>query len=270
MRRTTIRAVALASTLALLPARAFGQHGHDPKLHVDTRWKECSFHLHSSLTQEAWHQFAAEAGLVVYFRPLTDARPMGAGRWEVSALQWGTAIDDADPAWNDTFVHPDSTHWLFDGSRLNIPGLMVRHGLTSRIDVGAYFTKSPGANYGFFGAQAQYQVVRDPKGNWDGAARLSVVSLYGPDDLDFMVVGMDLLASREIRLRWLSLSPYAGVSSYLANAHETSAAVDLADERVLGVQAMIGAAVRISVVRIGVEYSTARVGSRSLKVGVAF
>jgi hypothetical protein len=64
------------------------------------------------------------------------------------------------------------------------------------------------------------------------------------------------------------VSPYAGVSTYLSTSHEKTPAVALDDERVLGAQAMIGAAVQLSVARLGVEYNVARVPSLSLKVGI--
>lgn len=261
----TAAAIALAVTLSPTPTSA--QSGR-PKLHVNTKWEECSFQLHPSLTQAAWRQFTREAGLVVYFRPLADARPMGKGRLELSALQWTTGIDDADAAWNDTFVHPDSTHYLFEGSGQKIPGLMLRAGVSERTDVGVYFTKNPGANYGFVGGQVQYNLVQNASA-WDASARASFVSIYGPDDVSFGVYGVDLLASRTFALNsWAALSPYAGVSTYLSRAHEKSPAVALHDENVIGAQGMVGASVQVSKARLGVEYSVAKVPSFSLKLGV--
>src|SRR5688572_31792544 len=111
----------LPIALALVGAPALAQHNHgghshgdhhDVQLHVNPRWKECSFQLDASLTQNAWREFTKEAGLVVYFRSLTDAKPMGARNFELSLLQWETAFDDTKDAWNDTFVHPTETHWL--------------------------------------------------------------------------------------------------------------------------------------------------------------
>lgn len=270
MKRNIIDTYVVAVALALGPSAGFAQDGHHPKLHVNPKWKECSFQLDPSLTQRAWRQFTQEAGLVSYFRPLADARPMGAGKFELSALQWETGIDDHDNAWNDTFVHPDSTHWLLEGSGLTFPGFTVRAGVTDRIDVGAYYTRNPGANYGFYGGQVQYNVAQDTVKDWAASARLSLVSLYGPADLDFTVYGLDLVASREYAIKWATLSPYAGVSTYLSRSHETTAAVNLADENVMGVQAMVGAVAKISVARIAVEYNTAKVQSRSLKVGIGF
>jgi hypothetical protein len=194
---------------------------------------------------------------------------MGKWNFEVSMVQYQTGIDDTDAAWNDTFVHPDSTHWLFEGSGLKFPGLMLRAGVSGSTDVGLYLTKSSGANYGFVGAQLQQSLFPDTTNRWAAAARVSFVSMYGPDDLSFAVYGVDLIASRKLAVsRWAAVSPYLGVSTYLSTSHEKSAAVTLDDERVLGAQAMVGAAVQLSVARLGVEYNVAKVPSFSLKLGI--
>ena len=276
--------LAAASALAAFPAPALaqsvrpsfhmgGQHGGGeggPILHVNPRWRECSFQLDASLTQAAWHRFTGEAAVVTYFRPLTGAKPMGAGNFEVSLLQWETRIDASDAAWNDTFVHPDDEHWLFEGSGLEFPGLSVRAGVSSRMDVGVYVTKSPGANYGFYGGQVQQNLTREGPGKVSAAARLSFVSLYGPDDLDFSVYGADLLASREFSV-WgnrAALSPYTVVSATLGRSHEKSPVVDLEDESVFGAQAMVGVEARLWKVKMAAEYGFAEVSSFSMKLGV--
>lgn len=261
------------SLTALVAGTATAQHGHGPGpgpvLHVNPRWKECSFQLDGALTQRAWRQFTGEAGVVTYFRPLIDAAPMGKGRWELSAVQWKTGIDDADAAWNDTFVHPDSTHWLFEGSGLQFPGLTARVGVSDRTDVGVYFTKNPNANYGFYGVQVQQNVLNDVRGGWSASVRGSVVSLFGPEDVDFQVYGADLVASR--RILFLSdrvaLSPYASVSASLSRAHEKSDVVALDNERVTGVQATAGASLQVAGVRLAIETVAARVPNVSMKIG---
>jgi hypothetical protein len=269
MKRThSIIGAAMLAT-ALFQSPAVAQSHEEPHLHVNPRWKECSFQLAPTLTQSAWHQFTREAGLVTYFRPLADARPMGKGNFDVSVVQWETGIDDSEPAWNDTFVHPDSTHWLLEGEGLKFPGLMLRGGLTSTTDVGVYLTKAPGANYGFYGAQVQRSLVSSRSRKWAAAARVSFISMYGPEDLNFSVYGADLLASRTIALtRWAAVSPYAGVSTYLASSHEKSSVVDLSDERVLGGQAMVGAALQLSKARLALEYNAASVRTVSLRMGI--
>lgn len=258
-----------ATAIAILSAPAAAQGAH-PHLHINTRWQECSFQLDASLTQAAWHQFTEEAGLVTYFRPLSDARPMGKGKFEVSLLQWRTSIDDSHAAWNDTFVHPDSAHVLFEGDALAFPGLMVRAGVSRKMDIAAYATKSPGANYGFYGAQVQ-RAFLGGSSKWGAAARLNFMQLYGPEDLEFGQVGIDLLGSRTFALtRRVSVTPYAGISSYIARSQENSAVVDLDDEIVPGSMTAVGATLNLAALRLGVEYSSAKVNSLSTKVGVGF
>jgi hypothetical protein len=247
MRVRILMVSALVATL--VPSQASGQ-GERPTLHVNPRRKECSFQLDSSLTR---------------------AQPMGRGHYEVSMLQWETGIDDSDDAWNDTFVHPDSTHWLFEGNGLKFPGLMLRAGVTDRMDVGLYVTKAFGANYGFFGGQLQRSFARGPASPWAAAARASFVRMYGPEDLAFAVYGVDLLASRAMPLsRRMTVSPYVGLAGYLATSHETTDAVDLDDERVLGAQGMLGAELRLSRARLAAEYGVAKVRSLSFKLGVGW
>jgi hypothetical protein len=277
MARRMILVLATTVAAAMSTSRASAQHrhghgtDHDVVLHVNNRWKECSFQLDPALTQAAWRQFTDEAGLVTYFRPLMDARPLGKGNFEVSVLQWETGIDATEAAWNDTFVHPDSEHWLFEGSRLAFPGLTVRAGVTDRIDVGAYVTKSPGANYGFYGGQVQLNIVDDAQKDWAASTRLSFVSMYGPEDLELTVYGADFVASKRYTpTTWAAVSPYLGVSGYLSSSQETTSAVALDDENVLGVQGMVGAVVELSKLRLAAEYNLARVNSISMKVGVGF
>jgi hypothetical protein len=256
----------IALAVALIPAIASAQRR--PRLHVNPRWKECSIQLDSSLTQSAWRQFTEEAAQVLYFRPLADARPMGRGKFEFAFMQWQTNVDDRDAAWNDTFVHPDSLHWLFEGSGLQFPGLAFRAGLTSTSDVGFYFTRNIQANYGAYGAQVQQHLVRFA-GEWDLSARASFVSLFGPEDVDLKVYGGDMVASwKGWTYARASLVPYAAVATYVAQAHQKSTVVTLADERALGVMATVGAQLQYAAVRIGWEASFARVPSVSMKFSV--
>jgi len=263
MQHKRLTTAAILMTLALSQTPAAAQ-----KLHVNPRWEECSFQIDPSLTQAAWQRFTREAGLVVLFRPLDDARPIGKGKFEVSALQWQSNIDASTSAWNDTFVHPDSTHWLTEGNGLKIPGLTLRAGVDAKTDVALYATKNPNANYGFYGGQVRRTLVGDGTSVWNASAGVSFVKMYGPDDLDFSVYGTDVVVSRMIPLsHWASVSPYGSVSWYLARAHEKTTAVNLSDENVFGAQAAVGAELRLFKLRLGAEYNAARVHGLSLKIG---
>lgn len=257
-----MKARALLSVAAVMSA-AFASALPAQKLHTNDRWKQCAMVIDPSLTQAAWHQFVSEVGLVVYYRPLTSAKPLGRGNVEFDLVNWATRIDDADAAWNDTFSHPDSLHWLFEGDALKIPALMMRVGVTQRIDVGGYFTKSIGANYGMYGAEVQYAFLDDAEHNVTAAARVNAVQLFGPADLSAGVYGMDVVVSKDLK----HIAPYAGISGFLSRGQEHSSKVNLANESVLGAQAMLGAAARIKGLRLGAEVNLARVPGYSFKVG---
>lgn len=151
---------------------------------------------------------------------------------------------------------------------MSIPGLMLRAGVSSRIDVGAYFTKNVESNYGLWGGQVQYNVFRDASKKFAGSARLSLVSVYGPDDVDVMVYGVDLMASGTYPVgKRVTVSPYAGVSTILSSAHEKSAAVSLNDEQTVGAMGTIGTVAQYAFVRAAVEYNVATVNALSFRLG---
>lgn len=267
MKRTTFGIIAAAFGGLLISAPAGAQA--NPKLHVSPRWKQCSIQLDPSLTQSAWHQFTEEAAQVVYFRPLVDARPMGRGNFELGFMQWQTNIDDNTSAWNDTFVHPDSTHWLYEGSGLQFPGLAARMGLSTRSDVGVYFTRNPQANYGAYGVQLQQNLLGSAARDLNVSARASFVSLFGPEDVKLDVYGVDVVTSwQQWKYGRATLVPYGGVAAYLSNSHERSPVVNLTDEHVLSGMATVGAALHFSAVRFAAEVSMARVPSFAMKLGV--
>jgi hypothetical protein len=232
-------------------------------LHVNDRWKDCAIVLAPSLTQDAWRRFVGEAALVVFFRPLASARPLGRGKFEVGAMTWNSRVDDSSGAWNDTFSHPDSMHWLYDGDALPIPALMVRAGITDRLDIGVSGTKNFNANYGMLGAHVQYGLLDDVEHPVAVAGRLSTVRLLGPEDASLAVYGVDLVASRRLS----AFSPYVIASAYLARGHEHTSKVNLQGESVFGVQGTAGVAASVSRLRLGAELNLSRVTTYSFKIG---
>ena len=125
--------------------------------------------------------------------------------------------------------------------------------------------------HGFFGGQLQYNFLNDLEKKWSASARTSFTSMFGPEDLNLTTYGLDVLASKEFPFyKWASVSPYVGISTYLSNSHEKTDKVNLHDEHVAGGQAMVGAVLKLSAARIGVEYNFARLSTLSFKIGDAF
>jgi hypothetical protein len=271
MHAPKISAAAFAAVFVISAVPASAQSHSHPPLHVSDRWKDCAFQLDASLTRSAWRQFTREAAQVIYFRPLRDASPMGAGRVELSMIQAHVGIDDNDAAWNDTFVHPDSTHVLFEGSGLDVPGIMGRVGVTDRVDAGFFFTKNPNSNYGVAGGQVQYNMLNRGPASIDASVRASASTLFGPEDVNATVYGVDAVVSRTFNIRrGVSIAPYVGATSFLSTTSEKSNVVDLPDEHIAGVHANAGAVANVSFLRVAFEYDAAAVQSRTLKIGFGF
>lgn len=240
------------SILCVSNSVSFAQH-NNPILHVNTKWAECSMQLDPSLSQGAWRQFTQEAGIMTVFNPLTSAKPLGKWNFDIGLSMNQYPVDDTDSAWNDTFVHPHSTHWLYADTSddpgvvtdkhadsrhvLSIPLLLGRIGVTDKIDVGIFFFSAiPDANYAFRGGQVQYNFLDDSQKNLFAAVRVSIGQIASVEDFKLSTYSVDVMASKDISI----FSGYAGLTGYLVRTHETTSAVDLDDENVFGVQGNIG------------------------------
>ena len=264
MKNTILISIVMIAIILSTQSLRAGDGGQT--LHTNDTWSECSFLLDASLTQDTWHQFAKEAGNVVYYRPITSAKPMGKGNFHIGITNMTTSIDDSHDAWNDTFSHPDSEHWLFEGAGLGFPGLEARIGYDEKMDIGMYFTKNPNANYGFYGAQLQYSLIDNLENGLAAAVRVSFVQMFGPEDLNLGVYGLDLLVSKDVN----RFSPYAGISTYSTRVQATTSKVSLDDKNIIALQGMIGVTTNLSALRLGLEMNFAEVNTSSFLIGYDF
>ncbi|NUO81356.1 hypothetical protein HUU05_14860 [candidate division KSB1 bacterium] len=237
---------------------------HAQELHVNHDLKSCSIELDPSLTQGQFHKFTREAAQVFTFKLMSPAEPLGAKKFQVGIDYSITKINDADPAWNNTFSHPHETHYL--GDQLAFPKLFARMGMSDRIDVGFYFTKNPEANYGFMGGEMKYALFMQPEKPWAMAVRTTYVTLLGVEDLNFHLLGADLSASKKIG----RLTPYCGIGANLARAIETTSKVNLHNETVLTPRGIIGGQLSLSFFTVTAEMDVAAVSTLSLRTGFRF
>ena len=234
------------------------------ELHVNDRFRECSIILDPSLTQSQFHKFTVEAAQVFTFKLMSPAEPLGARKFQVGIDYSSTRIDDADPAWNNTFSHPDEHHYL--GDQIVMPKLFARMGMSDRVDVGFYFTKNPNANYGFIGGEIKYALFMDSKKPVAMAVRTTYATLLGVEDLNFHLVGLDLSASK----RFGGLTPYFGIGANLGRAIETTSKVNLHSETVLTPRGIIGTQFSLSFINLTAEMEVAAVSTFSLRMGFNF
>jgi len=239
-----VRTVPVALAL-LLPAAALAQ----PVLHVDPSIEDCEVRFAPELTQGAYRRFAREFGSVSAFKQASP--PTTLGRWGVSLglEEIFFTVEEEAPAWNDTFVHPGPDHWL--GADKAVPKLRLRLGVTDDLDVGAYFTKSPEANYGWFGLEAKYAILvqRD-----DMPLALAVRGAYTKTlyvaDMDMHALTADVSVGRTF---WKVFTPYLALGGDAVLARETSPAVNLRTEALVVPHATAGFEVRTWHVALGAE-----------------
>ncbi len=263
-RTTLVALMGLVPSLAL--AHGPGGHAADPDLHVDPTLDDCSIIFSADLTQGSFRRFAREFGSVSAFK--LQGTPAPLGRWgaRINLESFNFTIDDRSDAWNDTFHHPDAYHEL--GSDKMFPRARLRVGLSDAVDVGAYYTRNPNANYGWLGLDVSYAVLRQSE-------RMPVsVALRGAytktlfvEDMDMHAFTTDVAVARTL---WGALTPYVGVGSDLVLVRETSDAVELANEELTVSHAMGGVEYRLWHVAIGVEGYLSEINTFQFQIGAAF
>lgn len=251
-------------------------HGHDhndPDVVIHRfkngeSWKNCSFIVHSSLTQAQFKQFTKEAGSIIYFQPLSGASSLGKFKFDVGISMSSTPIDQTSGGWNNTFAHPaddveEGPHWL--GDVISIPNLRFRMGLTDNIEIGSYLTRDFSANYGFFGTDVKYTHALN-LAELFLAARVSYSQMFGPESLKLSNTSTDVLISKKLFL----FEPYVGYSFGLNHAQETSNQVQLNSINIFSNRLIIGTKIKYKWAIGSLEYDFSEVNTFSFKFGVTF
>ena len=260
----------LVALLGLMPAAALAhgpnEHPADPNLHVGTAYDECYIKFAPDLTQEAFRRFAREFGSVSAFKLMSGPRTLGKRGVALGLEQMSFTIEEHADAWNDTFAHPDAYHEL--GSDKDIPKLRMTVGVSDRVDVGAYWTKSPQANYGWLGLDVKYGMLRQSETMPISlAVRGAYTKTLYVEDMDMHALTADVSAGRTF---WNVLTPYLGVGSDLVYVRERSDAVDLHNETQWVPGVMAGAELRLWHVGLGAEVHRADLTTFQVQVLAVF
>ena len=239
----------------------------DEPVHTNDRWEECAMDISPNLTSGQWKQFNKNFSSILYFKPMSGAKPLGKGKIDLSIEISRTKIDEHDGAWTNTFSHPEGDHYLADDSHmLKLPVLTARMGITNELDAGLTYTKAPGSNYSWAGLDAKYVFHQEKQRGISVATRLSTVVLMGVEDFDYYLAGVDLLASKEIGM----FTPYAGVTGIVSSANETTDEVNLERNTLASVEAIIGSQFQWKYLSLAAEADIARANTYSVKIGAIF
>ena len=250
--------------LLVIAPPAHSQGGEGIYWHIDPGVKTCSMVIDPSLTQDQWHTFVQQAGALIDFKSLASAEPLGERHFTFGIVYTSTPVDQHDPAWINTFTHPDADCPL--GDAVAMPSFRASYGVTSTMDVVGFWSTAPEANYGLAGGAVQYAFLRE-SGKWPAAAvSASFTSLTGVPDFDFNVFGVGVSASKRIR----SLTPYLGVKQSVAVGKEMTSKVDLATENIPVTHGIFGATWSIWKLGVAAEYDVAALNTLALQIRMHF
>jgi hypothetical protein len=265
MKTKLITAMAIASIISAFASTSYAQgNSNDVYWRIDPNVKDCSMVIDPSLTQAQWKTFVQQVGPLASFKSLASAEPLGTMNFNVGIDFGRTPVDQRNPAWINTFTHPDADCPL--GDAIAFPTIRARMGVSDKMDIGAYWITSPEANYGMVGGEVKYQVSKESETLPATAVRGSVTFLTGVSDFDVNVYGIDLLASKKIAV----FTPYVGFRGSLAVGIETTPKVNLDKESLFFAQGYAGVSCSIWKFSLAAEYNVSHVNTFALAVGVNF
>lgn len=258
--RGRLASITLLSAVLSFPIPAHAQTS-DVYWHLDSSVKTCSMVIDPSLTQAQWHTFTRQAGDMISLKSLSSAEPLGARNFAFDIDYAITPVDQHDPAWINTFTHPDASCPL--GDQIKMPLIRARMGVSSRMDVGAFWTTAPQANYGLAGAELKYAFLQESARRPAAAVFGSYTVLTGVPDFNFSLYTMGLMASKRVSV----FTPYLGARGNMAVATETTSKVDLQRENQFLPQGFIGTTYSVWKLGLAAEYNVADVNTFTFVIG---
>lgn len=264
MRGTRLIGVVGTLSLCLFGSASHAQgNGDGVYWHTDPGVKSCSMVIDPSLTQAQWSKFTRQASAIVSFKSLGPAETLGKMHFKIAIDHSSSPVDQHDPAWINTFTHPSTRNCPL-GDVIRIPTIRAEMGVADNIDVGGYWTTAPDANYGLVGGELKYGFLQHSEKLPSVAVRTSASILTGVPDFNMTIYGVDLLASKKIRV----VTPYVGFREILSIGTETTSKVDLDRETIPITQGYAGVVYSLWKVRLAAEYNVSFVNT--LTFAVAF
>ncbi len=262
MKSKNLILAAVASGMSFFTITMYGQsNGADVYWHTDASVKTCSMVIDPSLTQDQWKRYTRQLGEIASFKSMASAETIGKKHFSIAVEYSVTPVNQHDPAWINTFVHPDANCPL--GDQIKLPMLRAKFGISDKIEIGVKWAAAPGANYGMIGGELKYAFLEETKKTPAAAVRASFAALTGVADYNISLGSIDLLVSKKVA----GISPYLGIKESLIMGTETTSKIDLDKENLLATQGFIGVAYSIWRINMAAEYNISNLRSFSFLIG---
>ena len=254
----------LLMTLLLFLFRSAAYAQGDVYWNIDPNVETCSMVIDPSLTQDQWNRFTKQIGAILSFKSLASAETLGKMNFYIGIDDSYTPVNQHDPAWINTFTHPDEDCPL--GDAISYPTIRARMGVSDNIDVGAYWTTAPHSNYGGVGLELKYAFQKEPEKHLAAAVRASASILTGVPDFDVNVYSLEIITSKKIAM----VTPYVGFRESLSVGTVTTSKVNLHKENVFIPQGYLGVSYSIWRLNLAAEYNISYVNTFALAIGCNF
>jgi hypothetical protein len=210
-----------------------------------------------NLAQSEFRLLSEDLGSALSYHPQLATEPLG-----VTGFDAGLAVTMARIRNLDVLKRASSDSVP---SSVPIPTLRADKGLPLGIDVGALYSKVPGTDISFWGAQARYAILKGGVGEPAVGVRASYTKLRGVSELDLHTKGLDISASKGFAL----LTPYIGVGRVWVNSDPHVS--NLSNEDFGMNKVFIGAGFRLALFNVNAEVDrTGPATAYSLKAGIRF
>ena len=213
----------------------------------------------SGYTQDEFKELSETIGLLISYKPLAPAEPLGILGFDIGLEV--TAVDvDQDKSFLQEAVSDQNppSYFIF-------PKLHAQKGLPFGIDLGVVYAKIQGSNIGLIGGEAKWAILKGSVATPAMAVRGSYTSLIGVGDLDLSTYGIDLSASKGFGF----LTPYIGVGQVWIQSQENTP-LPLSDEKLSRTKGFAGLKLKLLLLSLVAEAEFSKVPSYTLRANVSF
>jgi hypothetical protein len=216
--------------------------------------------LPSTYLQSQFKDLSETLGLLISYKPLAPAEPLGILGFDIGAEV--TAVDiDQDETFLRTAVSDQNPP-----SFLVFPKLHAQKGLPFGVDVGLVYAKVQGSNIGLIGGEVKWAVLKGSVATPALAIRGSYTRLLGVGSLDLDTYGIDLSASKGFAF----LTPYLGVGQVWIQSKENVPVLNLSDENLTRTKFFAGLKLKLLLLSFVGEVEVSQILAYTIRANISF
>jgi hypothetical protein len=216
--------------------------------------------LPSGYLQSQFKDLSETLGLLISYKPLAPAEPLGILGFDIGAEV--TAVDvDQDETFLKNAISDQNppSYFVF-------PKLHAQKGLPFGIDVGVVYAKIQGSNIGLIGGELKWAILKGTVATPALALRGSYTTLLGIGSLDLSTYGVDASISKGFAF----LTPYVGVGQVWIQSEANVPGLNLSDENLSRTKGFAGLKLKLLLLSLVAEAEFSEVLSYTFRANVSF